>query len=94
MIVNRKEELVENFDFRYNYLSFVNWVYWIGDFKLYVVFILIKVRCLDSKFYGCEFGVGGFGKIIVFKIIFIVKVRLCICKRFLVVIKKLVVKKY
>ena len=94
MTVNRKEEPVENPDLRHNYPSFVNRVHWTGDFKSYAAFTLTKVRRSDSKSYGCELGVGGFGKTIASKITLTVKVRLRTCKRFPVVIKKLAVKKY
>lgn len=75
MTVNRKEEPVENPDLRHNYPSFVNRVHWTGDFKSYAAFTLTKVRRSDSKSYGCELGVGGFGKTIASKITLTVKKR-------------------
>lgn len=75
MTVNRKEEPVENPNLKKKYPSFVNRVHWAGDFKSYAAFTLTNVKLSDSKSYGCELGVGGFGKTIASKITLTVEKR-------------------
>ena len=43
--------------------SYVDRVSWVGDIsRSYAAFRLVNIRLSDSKTYGCQLGVGGFGQ--------------------------------
>ena len=58
------------------HLSYVGRVFWVGNIsRSYAAFRLVNTRLSDSKTYGCQLGVGGFGQTKDSKMSLVVEVR-------------------
>ena len=56
--------------------SYVGRVFWVGNIsRSYAAFRLVNARLSDSKTYGCQLGVGGFGQTRDSKMSLVVEVR-------------------
>ena len=56
--------------------SYVGRVFWVGNIsRSYAAFLLVNARLSDSKTYGCQLGVGGFGQTRDSKMSLVVEVR-------------------